>query len=205
MTPRLLSLTAAAALHAAAFLIPHPVRPPEAAMRPGQAPTVDLDLVAAPAAPAAPVALEPSAQPPEPPEPQPVAKSSPPPAPPQPAVAAPPARQTAAPSARQQTPAAMPGGASPATTQAAPDYLSNPPPAYPAPSRKAGEQGVVLLAVRVNPAGRPERVEIRRGSGFARLDSAALAAVRRWRFKPATRAGRPVPVQIEVPIRFQLN
>jgi protein TonB len=89
--------------------------------------------------------------------------------------------------------------------RASPNYLRNPPPAYPAESKRAGEEGVVLLAVHVDQQGRPASVRVRRSSGFSRLDRAAVTAVHRWRFKPAKVAGMPVASEVEVPVRFQLR
>ena len=37
------------------------------------------------------------------------------------------------------------------------------------------------------------------------LDSAAAAAVRQWRFKPAMASGQPVAAWVEVPVRFTLH
>lgn len=85
------------------------------------------------------------------------------------------------------------------------DYLSNPAPAYPPMSRRRREEGQVLLAVSVGVEGAAEQVEIHESSGFRRLDEAALQAVRRWRFVPAQREGRPVAAQVVVPIIFRLE
>jgi protein TonB len=51
----------------------------------------------------------------------------------------------------------------------------------------------------------PLDVEVSGPSGHPSLDAAALAAVRQWRFIPATQAGRSLPAVAEVPIRFHLN
>ena len=85
------------------------------------------------------------------------------------------------------------------------DYLNNPPPVYPAISRRLREEGRVLLSVRVTPQGLPEAVDIRQGSGHARLDEAALAAVRQWRFVPARRGETPVMSSVLVPIDFRVK
>lgn len=85
------------------------------------------------------------------------------------------------------------------------DYLDNPRPAYPAMSRRLGEQGQVLLRVWVEADGRPSQVELRRSSGFDRLDRAALQAVQRWRFVPGQRAGLPEAMWTEVPLQFVLE
>lgn len=84
-------------------------------------------------------------------------------------------------------------------------YLNNPAPAYPRVSRRRGEQGRVLLQVRVNARGLPEQVEIHEGSGHARLDTAALEAVRRWRFVPARRGDEAITASVLVPILFQME
>lgn len=85
------------------------------------------------------------------------------------------------------------------------DYLNNPPPVYPVLSRRRGEQGRVLLRVQVSAQGTAERVEIESGSGHARLDAAALEAVRRWRFVPARRGDTAVAASVRVPIVFRLD
>ena len=90
-------------------------------------------------------------------------------------------------------------------TLAKPNYLRNPPPKYPAESRKLREEGVVLLKVAVTAEGRPASVQLQRSSGFARLDQAALNAVRRWEFNPAREGLTPVACAVEVPVRFGLN
>jgi protein TonB len=84
-------------------------------------------------------------------------------------------------------------------------YLHNPAPAYPAASRRAGEQGRVMLRVHVDEHGRALAVQVVTSSGFARLDEAAARSVRRWRFVPASVAGRPVAGWAFVPIDFELK
>lgn len=84
-------------------------------------------------------------------------------------------------------------------------YLRNPPPPYPAVSRRMGEEGRVLLRVQVSEEGRALQVEINQSSGSARLDRAALLAVRDWRFVPAQQGGRGVPAWVIVPISFSLK
>lgn len=85
------------------------------------------------------------------------------------------------------------------------DYLNNPAPVYPAAARRAGEQGRVLLLVKVSPQGQAEQVELRQGSGFSRLDEAAMTAVRQWRFVPARRGDEPIAASVIVPITFRLG
>ena len=108
------------------------------------------------------------------------------------------------PAAAASSPAARTAGAG-ERTMAKPDYLRNPPPQYPAESRKLREEGVVLLKVAVTAEGRAANVQLQRSSGFARLDQAALKAVRRWEFKPAHVGLTSVACVVEVPVRFGLN
>jgi protein TonB len=84
-------------------------------------------------------------------------------------------------------------------------YLNNPAPAYPALSRRMGEEGRVVLRVHVSEDGMPTQVQLKTSSKYARLDEAALEAVRRWRFVPARRADAPVAAWVLVPISFSLR
>lgn len=85
------------------------------------------------------------------------------------------------------------------------DYLSNPAPDYPAASRQLREQGSVQLRVFVTTDGRAGDVRVHQGSGFERLDQAAIDAVRRWRFVPARQGEGPVAAWVIVPINFTLR
>ncbi len=78
-------------------------------------------------------------------------------------------------------------------------------PQYPRLSVRRGEQGTVVIAARLSARGRVASARVARSSGHARLDAAALAAVRKARFRPARRAGKPVPGRVRVPIRFVLE
>lgn len=84
-------------------------------------------------------------------------------------------------------------------------YLRNPPPEYPRASRRLGEQGRVVLRVRVEADGRPSRLEVQHSSGSPRLDDAALDAVRRWSFVAARRGDEKVAAWVLVPMEFRLN
>ena len=85
------------------------------------------------------------------------------------------------------------------------DYLHNPAPGYPPASRRNGEEGRVLLRVRVSAAGQAEAVEVYHSSGFSRLDDAAREVVAGWRFIPARRGGSAIASSVIVPITFRLG
>ncbi len=82
---------------------------------------------------------------------------------------------------------------------------ANPAPRYPWISRQRGEQGRVIVTVTVSAKGHPREVGIKRSSGYRRLDEAAVAAVRKWRFVPAKRRGRAVAGRAQVPVTFRLT
>jgi protein TonB len=84
-------------------------------------------------------------------------------------------------------------------------YLDNPAPVYPVFAKRAREQGVVMLRVRVDAAGSVQGIKVHKSSGSQRLDDAALAAVRRWRFVPARSGGDTVAGVAIVPIHFELE
>ncbi len=113
----------------------------------------------------------------------------------------------AAPAPVSMIAAAAPSSPAPALEPPRADaaYLDNPAPAYPPTSKRSGEQGRVVLRVRVDASGTVEAVEVQATSGFARLDEAALAAVRRWRFLPARLGERAVAGWALVPINFSLR
>ena len=85
------------------------------------------------------------------------------------------------------------------------DYLRNPKPIYPPLSRRHGEEGKVILRVRVSAEGAPMRIEIKQSSGYPRLDEAARSAVEQWRFVPARHNNDPVEASVLVPLQFTLS
>ena len=86
-----------------------------------------------------------------------------------------------------------------------PRYRENRPPVYPGAARQRGYEGDVLIAAEVRADGRIGSVRIKRSSGYAALDNAALEAVKIWRFEPARRMGAALDAWVEIPIRFKLS
>jgi protein TonB len=70
-------------------------------------------------------------------------------------------------------------------------------------ARKAKFMGVVLVNLIVDSQGRPQNVHVLRGVGMG-LDDKAVAAVKLYRFKPAMEGGKPVPVELNVQVDFQI-
>lgn len=82
---------------------------------------------------------------------------------------------------------------------------SDRPPTYPEIARQRGEQGRTVLRVNVGADGLPLQISVAVSSGYKVLDSAAMSAVREWRFVPARSDGMPVAAVAEVPVRFRLE
>ncbi len=85
------------------------------------------------------------------------------------------------------------------------DYLDNPAPPYPPLSKRLREEGTVLVRVYVEIDGLPSRVELKKSSGYRRLDGVALDTVQQWRFVPARQGSAAVAGWVVVPISFSLR
>lgn len=162
--------------------VPEPVKPPEP-LPPQPPPPLEKPkpkpLITTKATEPAPQAIQ---APPEPvePEPLPPIQAAPPPAPgPEPEPVVEPPKFDAA-------------------------YLNNPIPAYPMRSRQLGEEGVVELTVLVSADGLPKSIKVSKSSGFSRLDDAAVSGVRRWKFKPGTKGGKPFEQTVTFSMPFTL-
>ena len=76
-------------------------------------------------------------------------------------------------------------------------------PEYSTEARQAKYQGTVVLSVIVDADGHTRQVHVARSLGMG-LDEKAVEAVRQWRFEPARKDGRPVPVAVDVEVAFHL-
>jgi periplasmic protein TonB len=85
----------------------------------------------------------------------------------------------------------------------APSVTYSPDPEFPEKERKAGHQGPVLLGLVVHSDGLPGDIKVLRTLS-PKLDKAAIDAVKKWRFSPATRDDKPVAVLINVEVNFHL-
>lgn len=85
-----------------------------------------------------------------------------------------------------------------------PEKVSGEAPVYTEMARKARIMGVVILEVVVDEQGNVTETKVLKGLPMG-LDQAAVEAVETWKFKPATRAGRAVPVYYVLTVNFQLD
>jgi protein TonB len=75
---------------------------------------------------------------------------------------------------------------------------------YPEIAKRAGVEGRVYVLAFVDETGTVTKVETIKGLG-AGLDEAALNAVKQTKFKPGKQRGKPVKVQVSIPIIFKLQ
>lgn len=85
----------------------------------------------------------------------------------------------------------------------APILLSKIEPEYSEEARKAKYQGTVLLYVEVDPSGKAINMKVMHSLGLG-LDEKAMEAVRKWKFKPGYKAGKPVTVAAQIEVNFRL-
>jgi TonB family protein len=85
----------------------------------------------------------------------------------------------------------------------APRAIYKPEPEYSSEARQAKYQGTVVVSLVVGADGEPRQLRVAHSLGMG-LDEKALEAVQRWRFEPAMKDGRPVPVAVEVEVTFHL-
>ena len=77
-------------------------------------------------------------------------------------------------------------------------------PDYSEDARRRNIEGDVVMEIVVRHDGSVGEVRVLQGLGHG-LDERAIAAVRQWRFSPATRKGAPVDVMVEVAMEFKLR
>ena len=77
-------------------------------------------------------------------------------------------------------------------------------PRYTEAARKAGVQGAVIVDAVIDEQGRVTDVKILRGLPMG-LDKEAVAAVRQWRFAPATLQDKPVKVYFSLTVNFRIQ
>jgi len=84
-----------------------------------------------------------------------------------------------------------------------PTVLFAPEPQFSEEARQKKVSGNVLVYLQVDANGRPTHIRILRGIGMG-LDEKAVEAVSQYKFKPATQNGRPVAVEMNVNVDFNI-
>ncbi|SIT44033.1 TonB family protein [Paraburkholderia piptadeniae] len=225
INPRIVTVTGIViGLHVVAFAVAFTMR--EATpLKPIESHTITAELIS-PAPVAAPAAIQ-SIPTPPPPKPTPVQKvkpkvqphPTPKPTPePLPIAQAPSQHEIAVPT--EPAPPAPPAPAAPAPAAPAvgkPTMALSAPknvshldcsivqPDYPALSRRRGETGTAMIHFVVGLAGKIENIELKKSSGYDRLDQAALDAMHSSSCKPYLENGEPVRAAYTQPFAFSLS
>jgi len=76
---------------------------------------------------------------------------------------------------------------------------------YPSILRDAGIGGVVVMWFFIDEQGNVQNVQVNQSSGHASLDAAAERVAYEFQFSPALNRDQPVPVWVQIPIRFQTH
>lgn len=76
------------------------------------------------------------------------------------------------------------------------------PPDVPASFARSGSVGLVTINFLVDEKGSVQEPTIVKSS-HAELEEPALAAIKKWRFKPAKKEGAAVSVRVTIPIKFE--
>ncbi len=74
-------------------------------------------------------------------------------------------------------------------------------PEYPAAMRASGTSGIVMLSCAIDEKGLVTEAKVTKTTNAA-FNEAAVAAVEKWRFRPAQKDGKPVAVLITLPVKF---
>jgi TonB family protein len=85
----------------------------------------------------------------------------------------------------------------------APRAIYTPEPEFSEEARKAKYQGVVVLTIIVGTDGRVHNPRVLRSLGMG-LDEKAVEGVKTWKFDPSKKDGRPVAVEMNIEVAFNL-
>ena len=75
------------------------------------------------------------------------------------------------------------------------------PPVYPPDMRREGASGLVQVTVLIDEKGNVVQREVAK-STRVEFEPAAMEAVKKWKFKPAQKAGAAVKARMVIPIQF---
>ena len=86
-----------------------------------------------------------------------------------------------------------------------PKYKVKVKPKYPESAKKAGKEGTVLLQATIDENGIPTDIIALTNLGFG-FEAAAIEALKKATFRPATKAGKPITLkEVQIPYEFKLE
>ncbi|MCI0414221.1 TonB family protein [bacterium] len=87
-----------------------------------------------------------------------------------------------------------------------PEMVTRVQPIYPPVAKTMKVQGTVILSILVTETGNVSEVRVLRPvGGSAGLNEAAIAAAKKWKFRPAVKQGKKVKVWMTYPVSFKLE
>jgi protein TonB len=78
------------------------------------------------------------------------------------------------------------------------------PPEFPKAMRAAGTSGIVVVSCQIDDKGSVASATVAKSTNPA-FDQAALDAVEKWKFRPASKDGKPVAIQVQFPVKFTVD
>ena len=75
---------------------------------------------------------------------------------------------------------------------------------YPDIAKKAEKEGKVILKATIDENGIPRDIVALTNLGYG-LEEAAIAMLRKSTFRPATKGGKPISLEVEIPVDFRLK
>jgi len=82
--------------------------------------------------------------------------------------------------------------------------VRTPPPQYPPELKREGVAGIVTVAIVVDEKGAVSSAAINKSTNPA-FDQPSLDAVKKWKFKPATKDNQAIPSKVIVPLHFTVE
>ena len=86
----------------------------------------------------------------------------------------------------------------------APTMKSRGPKKYPDAAKRAGKEGKVILKATIDANGIPRDIVALTNLGYG-LEEAAIEMLKKSTFRPATKAGEPISLEVEIPVDFRLK
>jgi protein TonB len=86
-----------------------------------------------------------------------------------------------------------------------PSTLRSFPPQYPFLAKRDGIEGKVMLRIVVNAQGEAEEAEVTKAEPEGYFEEAALKTVKKYKFRPAMKGGKPVNCIVYIPISFNME
>ncbi len=85
-----------------------------------------------------------------------------------------------------------------------PRAIYQPAPNYPSELQGKRVEGIVYVIFIIDKNGRVSNAKVQKSTHQA-FERPALAAIKKWKFDPGKRGGKPVPFRMRVPITFSLG